>query len=276
MQSFRHRLLMAIFLISCALAYALFSEPDGIPALNYHQINDRDENSLTITSHQFIAQMDYLKKSGYHTITAGELADALEKGSPLPEKPILLTFDDGYSDNYHVAYPILKERNMKAIIFIITDYVDQYPNYLTWDNIREMQQNHIEFGSHTLNHAELTHIPPDDIKKQLVNSKAALEWRLSSPIEFLAYPCGFRNPAIMEQVKAAGYRAAFTVDLGRILPDDNLYELHRIPIFGGNHHELLRFKARLRCPRLAASLENLQDAIRAAGYPTLANLVPVI
>lgn len=270
------RLFLALCLLIGAAAYALYSRPAGIPVLNYHQINDRDKNALTLASNQFAMQMDYLSTAGYHTITVAELADALEKGHALPEKPVLLTFDDGYRDNYDVAYPILKAYGMKAIIFPVTDYVGHYPNYLTWEQMKEMQGNGIEFGSHTLNHVDLTTLDsPEDLQKQLADSKAALEWRLSCPITFLAYPGGSRNPSVIEALKSIGYRGAFTVDLGSDHVGDDMYELHRIPIFGSNTHTLLRFKIRLLCPALVASLENLQAGLERAGYERLARLLPV-
>lgn len=276
MRFFLSRILLALCLIGGALFYALYARPAGIPVLNYHQINDHSKNALTVSSQQFAAQMDYLAASGYHTITLEELADALEQGRPLPEKPVLLTFDDGYRDNYDIAYPILKENGMKAVIFLITDYVSLYPNYLTWEQVRDMQQNGIEFGSHTLNHIDLTTCnTPEELQKQLINSKDALEWRLGRPVTFLAYPCGSRDKVVIEALKRAGYRGAFTVDTGSDHPGDNMYELRRIPIFGGNNHTLLRFKIRLTCPHLAATLENLQTGLQKAGYARLAQLLPV-
>ncbi|MBQ7516162.1 MAG: polysaccharide deacetylase family protein [Schwartzia sp.] len=274
MRALKIRLVIAILLIAVAVLACLLFEPPGIPVLNYHQINNRDVNPLTLTTEEFAAEMDFLKNAGYTTITADELADALENGAPLPEKPVLITFDDGYIDNYENAYPILKERGMKAMIFLISDYVGQYPNYLTWEQARTMQKDGISFGSHTLSHAVLTQCTPAEVKKQLAESRRAIEWRLGQPVRFLAYPCGFTTGVIEEQVRDAGYRAAFTVDLGYILPGDDLYRLHRVPAFGANTHMLLRFQARLRCPRIAASLENFQRALMDAGYPKLAEWVP--
>lgn len=259
------------------IAYALLSKPSGIPVLNYHQINDRDENALTVSSEQFAAQMDYLKQEGYHTITAEALSNALDNGEKLPEKPVLITFDDGYVDNYTVAYPILKERDMHGLIFLISDYVSLYPNYLTWPQVLEMQENNIEFGSHTLNHAVLTELKTnEEIENQLKNSKLALEWKLGRPVNHLAYPCGYITEPIEAATKAAGYRGAFTVDLGLIQPGDNPYELHRVPIFGGNTHTLLRFKARLRVPRLAAFLERCQKKLIKNGHTSLGYMFPTI
>ncbi len=271
------RIIIAAVIIICAVCYGVFSTPSGIPVLNYHQINDRDENALTIAPEQFAAQMDWLKEKGYHTLTQAEFLDAMENGKSLPEKSILITFDDGYLDNYKHAYGILKERDMKATIFIISDFVGLYPNYLKWNQILEMQENGIEFGSHTLNHTPLTQCASmGEVNNQLTQSKAALEWRLGREMKLLAYPCGFQTQEIQDATKAAGYHAAFTVSLGYDHVGDNMYELHRVPIFGANDHTLLRFKARLTVPRLAAALENFQNDLAKDGHVTLANLVPVI
>ena len=93
--------------------------------------------------------------------------DAWENGTPLPEKPVILTFDDGYVDNYKNAYPILEKYNLKGTIFLISDFVGTYPNYMTWAQVDEMQQSGlIDFESHTLSHPELDKIPSDQVQHQ--------------------------------------------------------------------------------------------------------------
>lgn len=266
-------LLLPLLLLVTAIAM-FFMDTDGIPVLNYHQINDRDHNALTVSTEQFAAQMQYLTDNGYHTITGEELADALDGKIELPDNPVLITFDDGYRDNYKNAFPILKEHQMKAMVFLISDYVSTYPNYLTWGQAQEMQEHGIEFGSHTLNHVELNKLPSnDEILHQLKNSKAAIEWHLETPVHFLAYPCGSYNADVMAATKAAGYRAAFTVQYGPDRADTNHYAMNRIPIFGGNSHTLLRFKLRLRCPVLFATLGRWKASLTAAGHTSLANLI---
>ena len=225
--------LLIIFLAVLGLcAYRMHSATRAVPVLNYHQINDRDENSLTVHTDEFDEQMKYLSDNGYHTITPEEMMDAWENGTPLPEKPVILTFDDGYVDNYKNAYPILEKYNLKGTIFLISDFIGTYPNYMTWAQVDEMQQSGlIDFESHTLSHPELDKIPADQVWHQLDSSKKALEWRLGKPINFIAYPCGSYDEELERMTKEAGYRAAFTVHYGLANPDENPYILDRVPIF---------------------------------------------
>ena len=270
------RLVIAVLLTLGFLTAVVVLPPSGIPVLNYHQINDVDENLLTVSTAEFETQMAWLEENGYHTITAAELADALEGHGRLPERPVLITFDDGYVDNYACAFPILKKHGMKATIFIISEYVSLYPNYLTWKQLLEMQSNGIDFGSHTVDHNVLTELSPNSVNHELADSKRTLETKLGRRVEFLAYPCGFTNESIKARAAAAGYRGAFTVDLGNTHPGDDLYALNRVPIFGAMPHTMFRFIGRLQCPRLAAWLENVQRSLIRSGYSGLADMLPAI
>ena len=165
---------------------------------------------------------------------------------------------------------------MNAIIFLISDYISMYPNYLTWEQLFEMQAAGIEFGSHTLDHTVLTDLPLADAERELTGSKNILQNRLGRKIDFLAYPCGFTNSDIKARVKAAGYRAAFTVELGNVAPGDDVYALNRVPVFGAMPHTMLRFSGRLHCPRFAAWLENLQKELIRTGHSGIAELIPAL
>ncbi len=274
MKPFLLRFFIAILILLGFAVFAFYSKPSGIPVLNYHQINDVDENMLTVSTAEFETQMVWLEENGYKTITVSELLDALEGKGSLPERPVLITFDDGYIDNYQCAFPILKKHNMRACIFLISEYVSLYPNYLTWEQLAEMQLSGIEFGSHTVNHNVLTELSPNSVNHELADSKSLLEKRLGRRIDVLAYPCGFTNEYIKSRVNAIGYRAAFTVNLGNVHPSDDPYALNRVPIFGALPHTMFRFEARMRCPRLAAWLENLQKDLIRSGHTGLAELLP--
>ena len=276
MKPFLLRFFIAILILLGFAVFAFYSKPSGIPVLNYHQINDVDENMLTVSTEEFETQMAWLEGNGYQTITVSELLDFLEGKGSLPERPVLITFDDGYIDNYQCAFPILKKHNMNACIFLISEYVSLYPNYLTWEQLAEMQVSGIGFGSHTVDHNVLTELSPNSVNHELTDSKSLLEKRLGRRIDVLAYPCGFTNEYIKSRVNASGYRAAFTVNLGNVHPGDDLYALNRVPIFGALPHTMFRFEARMRCPRLAAWLENLQKDLIRSGHTGLAELLPAL
>ncbi|MDU2064992.1 MAG: polysaccharide deacetylase family protein [Sporomusaceae bacterium] len=263
-------------IFSCLLLAAIYvalTYFQGVPVLNYHQINDRDHNALTVSSSEFEAQMAYLADHGYQTITPDELADYLQLGKPLPRKPILITMDDGYEDNYQVAYPILQRYQAKATIFIITDFVGRYDRYLTWEQIAQMSAHDIDFESHTLSHVDLATVSPTEAQKQLTASKAALEWHLGRPVNYLAYPGGEYSQQIIDMTKAAGYRAAFTVHFGRDRIHSTLYTLNRIPIFGGNNHTFWHFWLRLKFTEVFTALGNFKAYLLQEGDQRIAGLI---
>ncbi|BAL83578.1 putative polysaccharide deacetylase [Selenomonas ruminantium subsp. lactilytica TAM6421] len=269
-------LLAAVVLTVLAVCFYLIHSADqSVPVLNYHQINDRDENALTVHTDQFEAQMRYLAEEGYHVITPEEMINAWENGEKLPEKPVIITFDDGYADNYRNAFPILQKYNLKATIFLISDYVSTYPNYLTWTQVSEMQDSGlIDFESHTLSHEQLDSTSPEETWNQLDGSKKALEWHLQKEINFLAYPCGSYDEELQQLVKKAGYKGAFTVNYGLADKSENHYILDRVPIFGCTNHTLMRFKLRLQYTPIFAPLAKLNRELLAGGHNFLARFVP--
>lgn len=205
-----------------------------IMVLNYHKV-DNSFNSLAVSPADFEAQMQFLEKQGYHTISPDELYNALTEGGELPPNPVLITFDDGYVDNYTNAYPILKAHNMKATIFVVPGFTNVNKGYLTWDQMLEMEQNGITIESHTMNHKPLEGLSDDQIRAELKDSKQRLESRLGHPVEFLAYPTGTYNLHIASIAKELGYRAAFTVKYGNVDMGSNVFALERVPIFRTEH-----------------------------------------
>ena len=206
------------------------SQGPKILVLNYHQVQN-SHHSLAMPIADFDAQMEYLSSHGYVTITPDELYSGLNGELELPKKPVLITFDDGYADNYTNAFPILKYYGMRATIFVIPAFVGKYKNYLTWEEMREMQDSGISIQSHTLNHYKLEELPDDEIRSELLNSKQILEENLGQPVEFLAYPTGTYNLHIAGIAKAVGYKGAYTIKYGNVDLGSNLFALERVPIF---------------------------------------------
>ena len=198
--------------------------------LNYHMVNSMFI-SLAIEPEDFDWQMKYLVDHGYHTINPDELYDFLTGQGTLPDRPVLITFDDGYEDNYTNAYPILKKYNLKATIFVVTGFLSKRKGYLTWEQLREMEQNGITIESHTVTHAPLPDLPDERIREELVESKQQAEAELGHPIEFIAYPTGAHDLHIVGIAQEAGYKGGFTVKYGNVDRASNVYALERVPIF---------------------------------------------
>lgn len=205
---------------------------EDVPILNYHKI-DTLQHALSILPQDFEEQMDYLSQNGFTTITPDELMAYLNHGKALPEKPVLITFDDGYLDNYANAYPIMKKYGFTATIFLVTNLVGHDERYMTWDQVREMQRDGFVFGSHTVSHTALTKLSREQILEELLNSRKEIEQQLGSKARYFAYPTGAYNSQVEEMVKQAGYKAAFTIRFGQAGAESNPYALERIPIFRG-------------------------------------------
>lgn len=207
------------------------AEGAKILVLNYHKV-DNSHNSLAIEINDFDAQMKFLADSGCVTITPDELYAGLNGEIDLPPKPVLITFDDGYVDNYTNAYPILKKYNLRATIFVIPAFTSVYPGYMTWEQLKEMESSGtITVESHTLTHPKLEELPDDEIRVELLNSKNLLEENLGHPIEFLAYPTGTYNLHIAGIAQDLGYKGAFTIKYGVVDGGSNFFALERVPIF---------------------------------------------
>lgn len=206
------------------------SDVTAITVLNYHKVDDV-YIALSIPPVEFERQMAYLRDNGYTTISPDELRNSLEMGVSLPDKPVLITFDDGYADNYQKAYPILKKYGYKATIFVITDFLSTNPNYITWDQAREMQANGITIASHTMQHKSLTDLSDAAVRAELAGSKAALSYQLGVEDVYFAYPTGTYNIHVMQLVQEAGYKGAFTIKYGDVDAASSLFALERVPVF---------------------------------------------
>jgi len=201
-----------------------------VVVLNYHKVDDMNI-SLSVSPADFDKQMAYLEENNYHTITPGQLYDSLENNAALPENPVLITFDDGYRDNYKNAYPILKKYGFKATIFVITGFMDVQPNYITWEQAKELDANGISIESHTVQHKSMTEISNEQLWTELTESKKMIDARLGKDTKFIAYPTGTYNLHIAQMVKDAGYQGAFTIKYGNVDRASNLYALERVPVF---------------------------------------------
>ena len=267
-----------VLIVGALLALCWYGARDyqvvGVPVLNYHQVNDKYVTPLTVPSKTFEEQMDYLESHGYHTISMDQLYNYLENGVPLPDKPVALTFDDGYIDNYEVVLPILKAHNMKATLFMIGDDIGQ-PRFVNAQQLREMDANGFNIQGHTYTHHMLNKVPEGQLYPEMIRGKQAVEEAVGHPINYLAYPGGFNNESIRNAAKAADYYMAFTVQPGNVQPGDDMYKLNRLAIFE-NDITYYSFLIRLHYPGVADFLWSLRDKLRDSDHPVLASMVPLV
>lgn len=215
----------------------------SLPVLMYHSIAYEEGNELRIPKENFREQMKYLKDNNYTTLTLDELYSFFISNKPIPEKSVVITFDDGYKDNYENAYPILKEFGFNATIFVITGAIDNEKDYLTLNQLKELEQNGIAIESHTVAHEQLDKIPYEKQLDTLTKSKKYLEQTLGKEIKYIGYPFGRWNSNTIMAAKEAGYTMAFTTDSGWSNKIQDIYALNRVYISAD--HRLDDFTKRL-------------------------------
>lgn len=284
--------------------------------LTYHRISDAPdlEDSLKVSLGNFENQMRFIKKN-YRLISGDELSDIIRNKKPFPKNSCLITFDDGWNDNYTNAFPVLKKLGIPAVIFVSTDFIgtnqvfwheqlvrmfeengsvfdikkrngvlneypevlsakivkiietpvlarrplieelisylkgfdpgkiekliqklqllldireeEQQPVVLTWEQIKEMSQHNICFGSHTKSHAILTNVNMNQIREEITESKRIIEDQLGKPVDFIAYPNGNYSESIVKVTEEAGYLAGFTCVPGMNYSTEKPFELKR-------------------------------------------------
>ena len=218
-----------------------YSVPEGVSVLMYHMIGDEQGNAAIMTEANLRIQMNYLRDHGYHPITMQELYDYVTKGAPLPEKPVCITFDDGYLDSYTIVYPLMKEYGFPWTLFLITDDVGKPYNRMTWDQLKEMANSHaVTIASHTLSHPKLHNLATRAEKeKEIVEANKALKYQLGIDNVWLAYPYGDYDDEVIDICKKAGIKMAVTTDAGRVHVGSFPYDLKRAYI--GNDISIARF-----------------------------------
>ena len=158
-----------------------------------------------------------------------ELAEGLSGRTKLPDRPIVLTFDDGYDDNYQAALPVLLRQGMRASFFVVTGKMGQ-PGYLSWPQAAKMRDQGMEIGSHTVHHYTLTEINLKEMERELRGSRLMLESNLSITKAVFANPFGETAPAVVALLEKTGYQAACSSVVGLNRPGENLFMIRRMSV----------------------------------------------
>jgi peptidoglycan/xylan/chitin deacetylase (PgdA/CDA1 family) len=212
----------------------VYHEPGEVvaPILLYHHV--KDETTLSryqVSIPDFRAQMELLDEMGYTAIPISTFLDVLLDGGKLPEKPIVITFDDGHLSVYENAFPIMEEFGFPGVFYIVANRINGSPDFVTIPQLTELVEAGWEIGSHSYTHADLTKnhaIAGHEIGQ----SKARLEEALSTQVETFAYPYGTIDSVIAQKVSDYGYLAGMGLGKSKIHTWNTLFYLNRIEIEG--------------------------------------------
>jgi peptidoglycan/xylan/chitin deacetylase (PgdA/CDA1 family) len=210
----------------------------------YHRVvSEAPKNShhgIWVTAQSFEQNLFSLKQRGYSPITFDQYQLFLNGEFTLPKKPIILTFDDGYEDNYIYAFPLLKKFGFPTVIFLVADETrrtnfwdadEPQVRLMTNEQIREMSAAGIEFGSHTVTHPNLSQCSPEQTRLELTESKQMIEQLTGKKIISLAYPYGAVNEIIKPIAAETGYKFGIATNSGPFKFYEDLFEIRRIQIF---------------------------------------------
>lgn len=213
-----------------------------VPILMYHEVADRRDtrSRLAVSPGSFAAQIAYLHGAGFRTVTFGQAAAALTgAGRELPERPVVLTFDDGFADFHREALPLLARYGFTATVFVTTGWIqDAGPHaagnrpgqMLCWSQIREAAAAGVEIGGHSHTHAQLDQIGESRLQDELAVSKALLEDGLGRAVPSLAYPFGYSSARVRQMVRDSGYGYACAVANSVARPAQDRFTLPRLTV----------------------------------------------
>lgn len=222
-----------------------FAEWDGtlrrlrVPILMYHYISplppgaDEVRTELTVLPHIFEAHLQYLREQGYETVSLYDVHMALMRGSSLPPRPIVLTFDDGYSDHYDTVFPLLNAYGYTATFFIISSRPDvNAPGYMSWSQIGEMAAAGMSMQSHTKDHPDLRNRDADFLIYQIMGSIESIIAHTGQSVNIFAYPVGRYDENTLNVLGTMDVWRAVTTQNGSIHTTDNFLEVSRLRVSG--------------------------------------------
>jgi peptidoglycan/xylan/chitin deacetylase (PgdA/CDA1 family) len=218
-----------------------------VPVLCYHQIREQTAadsagaRPLICPPRVLDGHLRTLAEAGMQPVTSSQLVDHLELGTALPDKPVMLSFDDASGGQYTNALPILRQQAMPATFFIMTVVLDR-PNWLSRDDVRALDTAGMTIAAHTWDHHPVTNYHDKDWAIQLERPRAQLEQIVGHEVDLFAYPYGLWNTAALPHLHAAGYRAAFQLTGQPPDPQWPLLTIQRVlvPSSWDNHALLTR------------------------------------
>jgi len=239
------------------------SSSPAVPILMYHKVAPVQRASRVpghyVPPRLFSRQMDALASRGYQTV---RLSDLFRPGVPLPERPIAITFDDGYENFLTQALPVLVRHGFTATVFLVanclgktnrwdTEHGDVEERLMDLGQIRRAAEVGTEFGSHTLDHVDLAAVDEREAWRQINDSRKALQDALCGDVDTFCYPYGRKTPEVSRMVERAGYRLACSTEKGINTEGTDPYALKRINVRRDTYVPVLLHKLRRDAGRIA-------------------------
>ncbi len=218
-----------------------------VPILMYHSISDRpnpETKPLAVRPSAFAEQLAYLKERDFTPLTVADLVASLHRnnGRSLPERPVVVTFDDGYADFHSEALPVLERYDFPATVFLTSGWVRDAGEdaagrpldaMLSWSQAREAASCGIEIGGHSHSHPQLDQLPDEQLRQELRRNKALLEDKIGAPVATMAYPYGYSSVRVRREVRRAGYWAACAVSNAIAADRHDVLALPRLTVADG-------------------------------------------
>ncbi|MRI33591.1 polysaccharide deacetylase [Endozoicomonas sp. OPT23] len=241
--------LCSALLLTAASSYAA----DSAVYLQYHHVSDKTPAVTSIRPDRFKEHLDYLDANGYQVKDIVEVTNAIQSGKSLPDKTIVITFDDAYLNIYQNAFPLLKEKGWPFTVFVSTEPVDRnFGKFLNWDQLREMAKSGATIANHTVSHDHLPEKLDKETDKQWLTrvrkdveaSEARIKDKTGQSVKMLAWPFGETSPEIRNLITEMGY-IGFGQQSGAVGPLSDFTRLPRYPM-SGNYTSLSGFKTKIK------------------------------
>jgi peptidoglycan/xylan/chitin deacetylase (PgdA/CDA1 family) len=251
-------LILGIIIVGVALfvgrSVLIEYRKDRIPILNYHRVVSKDnlvlckKGAYVVSERAFNDQMQFLKDNGYTTIDLDDYLYYKDHRQELPQKPFIITFDDGYENNYRYAYPILRNLKYKAIIYSVSDPNTYFfksfeipERLLSPEQMRELSDHGISIQGHTTTHPRLKTLTDGEIRSELKACKETLEAITGKPVIHMAIPYGSYDKRLFNIARELGYKTIEVPGRGTINLDTDPYRLRRIAIHSDTTIEELQY-----------------------------------
>lgn len=217
-----------------------------VPILMYHQVMPDPPDGFRkycVVPRAFDAQMRWLARMRYTTVSLDAVLAAHQGRSRLPNRPVVITFDDGFRDCVESVVPILGKYHLTATFFLVAGLMGRTSEWLrrergvefdlvNWNQARQLHADGFQCGAHSLTHPHLTELSENDCRRELSGARSTLEQELGTPVHHVAYPFGAWNARVQVLAAEAGYRSACSVEIGLATESDSPFALRRVPVTG--------------------------------------------